>query len=87
MQTYEDNPVDEKDLYKIRKITMSPEERAIAEAIELAKGNEKAMYLSGREDAIKKVAKNMLKDNVDISIIKKYTGLSEREIKSYNVSI
>ena len=83
MQTYEDNPVDEKDLYKIRKITMSPEERAIAEAIELAKGNEKAMYLS----EIEYVAKNMLKANVDISIIKQCTGLSEREIKSLNFSI
>ena len=43
------------------------------------------MYRSGEDNGIRKenrrIVKNMLKDNVDISFIKKYTGLSEEEIK------
>ena len=36
----------------------------------------------GRLDGIKETAKNMLKDNLDIKTICKYTGLSKEEVES-----
>jgi predicted transposase/invertase (TIGR01784 family) len=35
----------------------------------------------GKKESSIEIAKNMLKDNIDISIIQKYTGLSENEIE------
>ncbi len=36
----------------------------------------------GETLGIQKIAQNMLNDNVDLKMIKKYTGLSMKEIKS-----
>ncbi len=35
----------------------------------------------GLEEEKKKIAKSMLKDNIDIEIISKYTDLTEKEIE------
>ena len=36
----------------------------------------------GKKESILETAKNMLKDNLDIEMISKYTGLSEEEINN-----
>ena len=38
-------------------------------------------YEQGMSSRNIEIAKNMLKDNIDISIISKYTGLSKEEIE------
>ena len=38
-------------------------------------------YNSGRNDAVLETAKNMLKDNINIKSIMKYTGLTKKEIE------
>ena len=45
----------------------------------LEKGLEQGLEL-GTEQSKNEIARNMLKDNVDINLIKKYTSLTEEEI-------
>ena len=52
---------------------------------ETQKARKKALEegrVEGIKEGIKETAKNMLKDNVDIEIISKYTGLKKNEICS-----
>ena len=49
---------------------------------ELDKVSERNLGIEqGRLDGIKETAKNMLKDNLDIKTIFKYTGLSKEEVE------
>ncbi|MBQ7585533.1 MAG: Rpn family recombination-promoting nuclease/putative transposase, partial [Desulfovibrionaceae bacterium] len=89
MEAANGNPVMENALNQIRIMSRSKEERAIAEAVDLAKGDLKAMYRSGEDNGIRKenrrIVKNMLRKNFDISLIKDVTGLSDEEIKKIRV--
>ena len=48
---------------------------------ELEEAREKGIEI-GTKRSILETAKNMLKDNLDIEMISKYTGLSEEEINN-----
>ena len=43
-------------------------------------------YNSGRNEAVLETAKNMLKDNISIKSIMKYTGLTKKEIEKLKIS-
>lgn len=48
--------------------------------LEMIENENKALIRKGRREGIKDVAKNMLKEKVDIDLIKKVTGLTEKQI-------
>ena len=49
--------------------------------LEMIENENKALIRKGRREGIKDVAKNMLKEKIDIKLISKLTGLSETKIK------
>ena len=81
--------VEDKDIDKARKtleyISTSKEERIIIEKIVEGRNDfysaKNTAREEGKEEGKIEIAKNMLKDNVDINIISKYSGLSIDEIK------
>ena len=48
--------------------------------LEMIENENKALIRKGRREGIRDVAKNMLKEKVDIDFIKKVTGLTEKQI-------
>ena len=48
--------------------------------LEMIENENKALIRKGRREGIKDVAKNMLKEKVEIDLIKKVTGLTEKQI-------
>ena len=69
-----------------QKLNENEEERELAETryrnllrLQYAKEYE---YKLGKKDTVLHIAKEMLKDNVDISLIIKYTGLKKEEIEN-----
>ena len=48
--------------------------------LEMIENENKALIRKGRREGIREVAKNMLKEKVDIDFIKKVTGLTEKQI-------
>lgn len=48
--------------------------------LEMIENENKALIRKGRREGIKDVAKNMLKEKLDINIIMKVTGLTEKQI-------
>ena len=48
--------------------------------LEMIENENKALIRKGRREGIRDVAKNMLKEKVDIKFIKKVTGLTEKQI-------
>ncbi len=48
--------------------------------LEMIENENKALIRKGRREGIRDVAKNMLKEKVDIEFIKKVTGLTEKQI-------
>ena len=48
--------------------------------LEMIENENKALIRKGRREGIKDVAKNMLKEKVDIGLIKKVTGLTGKQI-------
>ena len=81
--------VEDEDIDKARKtleyISTSKEERIIIEKIIEGRNDfysaKNTAREEGKEEGKIEIAKNMLKDNVDINIISKYSGLSIDEIK------
>ena len=95
--TFEDEDI-EKARKKLEFISSDDKERALLEAIKEGLFDQYSSFnigkKEGREEGLKEglkegkknksieIAKNMLKDNVDINIISKYSGLSVEEIKN-----
>ena len=48
--------------------------------LEMIENENKALIRKGRREGIRDAAKNMLKDKLDINIIMKVTGLTEKQI-------
>ena len=80
------NTIEDEDIEKARKklefISSDDKERASLEAIKEGLFDQISSYNIGKKDGREEIAKNMLKDNVDVNIISKYSGLSIEEIKN-----
>ena len=73
---FQDWMTEEKDAIKVRNTLMLE-----AEQLGLEQGLQQGLQQGLKEKSLE-IAKNMLKDNIDINIITKYTGLDLEEIKS-----
>ena len=88
MQAAQGNAAMEAAYDRIKVMSMDKDERAIADAVEIAIGNEIAQFKSGLKQGREEMANekdtayvtNMLKDNLPINTIAKYSGLTEQRI-------
>ena len=67
---------------KLDRISEDEKMQRIIELREKAIRDEHAIYAKGVDDGIIKIAKNMLKENIDIEMIIKVTGLTKKEIEN-----
>ena len=67
---------------KLDRISEDEKMQRIIELREKAIRDEHAIYAKGVDDGIIKIAKNMLKENIDIEMIIKVTGLTKEEIEN-----
>ena len=67
---------------KLDRISKDEKMQRIIELREKAIRDEHAIYAKGVDDGIIKIAKNMLKENIDIEMIIKVTGLTKEEIEN-----
>ena len=67
---------------KLDRISEDEKMQRIIELREKAIRDEHAIYDKGLDDGIIKIAKNMLKENIDIEMIIKVTGLTKEEIEN-----
>ena len=89
-KTFEDEDI-EQARKTLNYISTDDNERSILDAIQKSRNDfyndMTAAKEEGKEEGLKEksieIAKNMLKDNVDINIISKYSGLSVEEIKLF----
>ena len=67
---------------KLDRISEDEKMQRIIELREKAIRDKHAIYAKGVDDGIIKIAKNMLKENIDIEMIIKVTGLTKEEIEN-----
>ena len=91
MQAAQGNAAMEAAYDRIKVMSMDKDERAIADAVEMAIGNEIAQFKSGikkgHEEKDIAYVTNMLKDNLPINTIVKYSGLTEQRINEIKASL